>query len=210
MAEALIDAISSFVEKRDGVFNEYIDTKQIHITTKVQIKLRRAQVSFDDIKINTDVTIHEEFCKKLLLSIMELNEEFQDLRCRMIAPAQIAMGDEERRCIFRTTSNPDAVLRLMDFVRIYNKWTEVSVDYLILRERREYELAKLNTTEVADSYKLTKILEQLAEEYKKKIAEQETQLQEYCMDLQSIAEELNEQYKILDILDKLNNHDFFL
>ena len=132
-----------------------------------------------------------------------------------MSKALLQFNDEERRCIFRTIPERKAALLLMDFVRIFNKWTEASVDYLILKARRDIELDRLNPASNGnqgntDTDRLSRLCEQLREEYKKKVADQEMQLKAYCDDLHKMAEKLDRSYSVLDKLEELMEDEVLL
>ena len=206
MAETLSDAIGSFIEKNDEIYNEYVNVKLARMAAQVVMKLRSAQVRFADKKAKGD--LNDTLRTTLLVDIMELKEEAEDIRRRMMTQALLQLDNDERRCIFRLVPERKAALLLIDFVRIFNKWTEASADYLILKARRDYELDKLNTDSIdiqggVDSDKLSQLRERLIEEYKKKVADQETQLKTYCDDLQRMADVLDSSYMILDKLEEL-------
>lgn len=204
MSETLGDAISSFLEKNDRKisYNRYIKIGMARTAAMIESRLRQEQVHFVDMK-RTGL-LDESKRRNLLIQIIELKEEFDDLRCRMTLPARIEMDTETRRSIFHTIGERNAMMILMDFVRIYNKWTDASAEYLILRAIREIMCSVSGSNNRAsDTDKLGTAKTALAEEYDKKISEQENILHSYCEDLCDIAEELDEEYGIFDILDKL-------
>lgn len=205
MAETLGDAISSILNKKDREFpcNRYVKKTVARTAAMVEHRLRREQVHFVDMK-NAGL-LDESRRRNLLIQITELKEELEDLRCRMTASAKIEMDTETRRCVFRTIGDRNAMMTLSDFVRIYNKWADASADYFILRAIREILCSTSGSNNsVSNMDKLAPAKTALAEEYDKKIREQENILHSYCEDLRGIAEELVEKYGIFDILDKLS------
>lgn len=205
MAETLGDAISSILDKRDREFpcNRYIKKNMARTAAMVEHRLRREQVHFVDMK-NAGL-LDESMRRNLLIQIAELKEELEDLRCRMTSSARIEMDTETRRCVFRTMGDRNAIMTLSDFVRIYNKWADASAEYFILKAIREILSSGSSSNNSASNMdKLDPAKAALAEEYDKKISEQGNILHSYCEDLRGIAEELDEEYGIFDILDKLS------
>ena len=207
MAETLGDAISSFLDKSDRKtpYNKYVKRILARTTARVESKLRREQVHFVDMKMAG--TLDEGMRRECLIRIMELKEEFEDLRERMISPARIDMDTEARRCVFRTIGDRNAAMTLMDFVRIYNKWVDASAEYLIFRALREISCAASDGDTATNPDKLAAAQAALAEEYEQEISEKENLLRSHCEDLRGIAEELDEEHGIFDILDKLTDED---
>lgn len=202
MVETLGDAISS-ISDRKLFYNRYVKKSLARTAAMVENSLRRKQVHFVDMK--RAGLLDENKRKILLIQIMELKEELEELRCRMTFPAKIEMDTETRRCVFRTINDPNVAMTLMDFVRIYNKWADDSAEYLILIAIREIECAAFNNNNSSSNFdKITPAQIALTEEYNKKISEKKNILHSYCEELRGIAEELDEEYGIFDILDKLS------
>lgn len=207
MAETLGDAISSFLYKSDRNTPHYKYMKRFLARTAamVECKLHREQVYFVDMKKTGN--LDENMRRECLIRIMELKEEFEDLRSRMISSARIDMDTEARRCVFRTIGDRNAAMTLIDFVRIYNKWVDASAEYLILKALREISCATSGSDAATNPDKLATAQAALAEEYEQEIGEKENLLRSYYKDLCGIAEELDEEHGIFDILDKLTDED---
>ena len=207
MAETLGDAISSFLynSDRNTPHNKYVKRFLARTAAMVECKLHREQIHFVDMKKTGK--LDENMRRECLIRIMELKEEFEDLRSRMISPARIDMDTEARRCVFRKIGDRNAAMTLMDFVRIYNKWVDVSAEYLILKALREISCATSGSDAATNPDKLATAQAALAEEYEQEISEKVNLLRSYCEDLCGIAEELDEEHGIFDILDKLTDED---
>lgn len=212
MAERLSDVIGSFLadgNHKEISYNKYVKKNLVRTAAMVESRLRHEQVHFVDMK--RAGLLDENKRRNLLIQIMELKEELEDLRCRMTSPARIEMDTETRRCVFRTISDRNATMTLIDFVRIYNKWVNASAEYLIQKTIREIVCAASrnnNSTSNPNEFNTTQAM--LAKEYDKQISEQENMLCSYCEDLHDIAKKLDEEYEIFDTLDKLTDDVIFL
>ena len=83
----------------------------------------------------------------------------------------------------------------MDFIRLYNRWTDYSIEHLILFHRKKYELAQLDNRMNAHITKtdldiLNELKEKLSEQYDKNIAELDVLLKQHFDDLTELATEL--------------------
>ena len=204
MAETLGDAISSFLDKsyREIFYNRFVKKSMSRTAAMIEFRLRSEQVHFVDMK--KVGVIDESIRRDLLIQIMGLKEELEDVRYRMTLLVKIQMDTETMRCVFRTIGDRIATMTLLDFVQIYNKWVDVSAEYLILKAIREIACGDgENKNSIFNPDKLTAAKEVMAKEYDKTISEQENMLRSYCEDLHKIAEELDENYDIIDVLDKL-------
>ena len=195
MAETLSELICSFLAyKQDTHFyNHKIPAGKAKTAAVASSALRREQVRFIDAKKThiPDRSLIEECLKRIL----ELKEEYADARSAILKDVLIPDGDAERRCIFRTFPNRQTAMKMMDFIRLYNRWTEYSIERLILSHRKKYELAQLdnrmnaNITK-ADSVVLNELKERLSEQYDKKTAELDVLLKQHFEDLTELATEL--------------------
>ena len=86
-------------------------------------------------------------------------------------------------------------LNILDFVRIYNKWATVSADYLILKALRDLECGDEKKRSINQTV--------LAKEYEEKIQNHEDLLESYLLDLHYIAEELDRDCNIFELLEDI-------
>ena len=90
-------------------------------------------------------------------------------------------------------------MTILDFVRIYNKWTAASADYLILKA--------LCDLECGEEKERSDIQIKLAVEYEVKIRRQEVLLNSYFQDLHSIATELDQNSNIFELLEDISDDE---
>lgn len=199
MAENLGDALSQILlnHMRKIMFNNRVRFELAKTASLVKNRVRREQLRFVDLLDNGkfDETDKEE----RLVRIMELKEEYENLRFRMFAPSLIDDDTDSQkwRCLFRTIRDRKISMTILDFVRIYNKWTVTSADYLILKELRDLEC---DEEEKRSSNQIV-----LAKEYGEKIHEKEELLKSYLLDLHDIATELDGECNIFEVLENLDD-----
>lgn len=201
MAENLGDALSQILlnHMRKIMFNNRVRFELAKTASLVKNRVRREQLRFVDLLDNGkfDETDKEE----RLVSIMELKEEYENLRFRMFAPSLIDDDTDSQkwRCLFRTIRDRKTSVTIFDFVRIYNKWTAASADYLILKA--------LCDLECGEEKERSDIQIKLAEEYEVKIRKQEELLNSYFQDLHSIAIELDQNCNIFELLEDISDDE---
>ena len=201
MAENLGDALSQILlnHMRKIMFNNRVRFELAKTASLVKNRVRREQLRFVDLLDNGkfDETDKEE----RLVRIMELKEEYENLRFRMFAPSLIDDDTDSQkwRCLFRTIRDRKTSMTILDFVRIYNKWTAASADYLILKA--------LCDLECGEEKERSDIQIKLAEEYEVKIRKQEELLNSYFQDLYSIAIELDQNCNIFELLEDISDDE---
>ena len=201
MSENLGDAISQLFTNNTmkSMFNTRVRIRMAKTAALVKNKMRRAQLCFVDLKdsgrLNTATT------NERLVRIMELKEEYENLRFRMFAPLLIDDDTDSQkwRCLFRTIRDRKTSMTILDFVRIYNKWTAASADYLILKA--------LCDLECGEEKERSDIQIKLAVEYEVKIRRQEELLNSYFQDLHSIATELDQNSSIFELLEDISDDE---
>lgn len=199
MSDNLGDSLSQILLNRTRriMFNNRVRFGLAKTAALVKNRLRREQLRFVDLKDSGE--LNETAANERLVHIMELKEEYEHLRFRMFAPLLIDENTDSQkwRCIFRTIRDRKTGIAIFDFVRIYNKWTVASADYLILKALRDLECGE---KEKRSSNKIV-----LAKEYEEKIRKQEELLESYLLDLHDIAIELDIECSIFETLENLDD-----
>ncbi len=203
MAANLSDVISSILMNnlKNTIYNELVKGRHIRTAALVKSRLRREQVHFVDL-INTgklDVKRREKY----LISIMELKEEYEDLMSRTYVPylLKVDMMSTEWRCVFHTREDRNISKPVIDFVRIYNRWTIASAEYMFLKALRDIECGNDYEHNQKNDKKADNQIT-LAKEYTERISKQHDLLRSYLQDLHDIAKRLDTEYGIFDILEK--------
>ncbi|MBQ1659595.1 MAG: hypothetical protein II059_07080 [Clostridia bacterium] len=176
-------------------FNDLVSFGLAKTAALVQINLRREQLRFVDLKDSGE--LNETAANERLVRIMELKEEYKHLRFRMFDPLLIDENTDSWRRIFHTIRDRKADIAILDFVRIYNKWTVTSADYMILKALRDLECGE---EEKRSSNKIV-----LAKEYEVEIQKREELLEAYLLDLNDIVTELDSEYNIFEMLANLDD-----
>ena len=199
------DEISSILFRirnlnNDTVYNELVGNRLIYIAALVKAKLRLEEIRYVELK--NEGKLDEKMREELLNQIMDLKEEYEDLISRSYLPHLLKSEDivsPEWRYVFRTSKNRDIIGVIVEFMRIYNKWTTASVELLLTKELRDID-CKSQDDDTTDDY--NQIISALSEEYAEKINRQEELLRAYLQDLHDIAEKLVTKYGIFDLLEK--------
>lgn len=193
LEEAISQLLMNYTEK--AKFNNRVKVEMAETAALIRKRVRYAQFRFVDLKNNDK--LNETTATERLVRIMELKEEYENLRFRMFAPLLIDENTDSQkwRCIFRTIRDRNTRMTILDFARIYNKWTVASADYLILKA-----LCDLECGEIIER---TDVQIKLAEEYEEKFCKQEELLDSYFQDLHSIATELELNCNIFEILENI-------
>lgn len=199
MSENLGDALSQILlnHMREIMFNNWLRFGLAKTAALVKNRVRCEQLRFVDLLDSgkLDETGKEE----KLAHIMELKEEYENLRFRMFAASLIDddINSIKWRCIFRTIGDRKTSMTILDFVRMYNKWTVTSADYLILKALCDLECGE---EEKRSSNQIV-----LAKEYGAKIQGKEELLKSYLLDLYDIATVLDEECNIFEALENLDD-----
>ena len=205
MAETLCEMICSFLSDEPDIhfYNQKIPVGKAKTAAVTSSALRKEQVHFVDAKKAhiLDHSLIEECLKRIL----ELKEEYADARSAILKDVLIPDGDAERRCIFRTFPDHQIAMEIMDFIRLYNRWTDYSAERLILLQRNEYELSRLDTRIAehitkADADILNVLKKNLSEQYDRKVAELDTLLKQHYDDLTKLTTELASD-EVIDVLE---------
>ena len=203
MSENLGDAISQLLMKdtNKNLINTRIRVGLAKTAALVKNKVRCAQIRYVDLSDSGKLDETEK--EERLVRIIELKEEYEHLRFRMFAPSLIDDDTDSQkwRCIFRTIRDRKTSHDILDFVRIYNKWTAASADYMILKA--------LCDLECGEEKERSDVQIKLAEEYDDKIRNQEELMESYLLDLHEIAAEIDSKCKIFEILENLNSELVF-
>lgn len=151
---------------------------------------------------------HSEEYKTNVYRIVDMKDEYLDLRRRMYVRCLLNDTPNSRRCVFHCLSNPVSSNLTLDFIHTYNKWTEFTADYYITTARMQYDLKMFQQLiDGANSRnKITMFQEaknELAAEYDDRIADSQTQLSNYKSDLQEMAIRLCNEYGLLKKLQSL-------
>lgn len=202
MAENLNDATSLILVNylKDVIYNELVDGRLIRTAALVKLKLRHEQVNFVDLKNAGKLDGNQR--KDLLIRIIELNEEYENLFPRTYAShlLKAEMINPEWRFVFRTIEDRNLSKTVIDFLRIYNKWTIASAEYLLLNALCDIECGN-DYAHRQENEEKTHNQIALADEYTNRIGKQEELLQSYLYDLHNIAEKLDKEYGMFDILE---------
>lgn len=181
---------------------------RIKAAAMIQSMLRIKQTRFAAIKAIG--AMNDEKRRETLVEIMELTEEYRDIRNKLIYTEQIDLhidGVTTLHFLFYSFNDYRLVSTLEDFSHLYNKWVGASIDYYILAERLHYELDQLHTAFAKNNdipqTDQAQLLNQLQKEYDEMLRNSEKNILQYYLDLKSISVTLEEQYGILEKIDGL-------
>lgn len=204
----LYDRICVFVvsDKPKFIYNHMVKERIAKAAAAVQYMLEH-----EKLRLTRQYKISIDSAKSLEMNtvygrITDLTYELNNLIIMMTASARMDIADKERRCIFRTFVNTKEANMVIHFIKMYNTWTSCSAEYLITVERQKHDDEKFckHIEKVADESKRKRIEEarlNVANEYYQKLDKLKMLLSDYVSDLYSTANELNEEYGLLEQLE---------
>lgn len=181
------------------VYNEELDDMLADMAAEIQFEYEKVQLMM----VRDYVAPQMSGKFNILVSTLEdLKSDFRNLKSEMMRRLLLLPSEEERRCIFRRLDNADGYNTFLEFLSVYNYWSELSADYLILRARSAYDKKKSEelvrkSTDNNKRSRLIKAQVQLEKEYEKKIEEMKQILVDCIADLKEFTTELVDEYHIL-------------
>ena len=186
--------------------NPNLNNKKAVQAAKTQYLLNREKVRLSNRAKRTEDLLHDIEIRNIVKSIQDLQEEYDYQFNSMIADKTVPIKEDVRRCVFRTLDYENAE-KLMFMLRLYNKWTTRSSEYLVDNARRDFDMDKFQRLiQAADQDKrclLEEAQQSVAKEYEQKLMERKRLLRAYVSDLHTVVMELNGQFPLLDLLSSI-------
>lgn len=201
--KALDEAFKKIHESKSSddttVYNEELDETIAGIAAETQFEYEKVQLIM--VRYYEAPQMSEKF-NSLVSTLEDLKRDFKSLKSEMMRRTLLLPSKEERRCIFRRLDDVNGYNAFLEFLSIFNYWTELSAEYLILKARRDYDNKRCeelvrNAIEAGKRDRLIKAQAQLEKEYAKKIEEMKQILVDCIADLKEFTTELVDEYHIL-------------
>lgn len=181
------------------VYNEELDDTLADMAATIQFEYEKVQLMM--VRDYKAPQISGKF-NSLVSTLEDLKGDFKSLKNEMMRRTLLLPSEEERRCAFRRLNDINGYSLFLEFISIFNYWTELSAEYLILKARCDYDNKRCeefvrNAIEANKRDRLIKAQEQLKKEYAKKIEEMKQILVDCTVDLKEFTTELVDEYHIL-------------